>query len=418
MKIIHLSHSDVIGGASIAAYRLHRALLKKGVKSNMWVNKLGSGDWTIKDPASKLEKLFNELKPRLINNFTNKILRIDNKVIHSLSLLPSAWVKRINDSDADIVNLHWIQNEMISIKDISKIDKPIVWTLHDMWAFCGSEHYTDDFRWRKGYNNNNRPINESGFDLNYWTWKRKQKYWKKPMKIITPSQWLSRCVGESNLMSSWSVTSIANPINIESFKPIDKKIARDQLNLPIAKNLILFAAPGGEKDPRKGFDLLLSALKRLKDSTQHNNLELVVIGQTRQKLVPNNFPIHYMGHLHDDISLSLVYNSVDAIIIPSRQDNLPNTGVEAQACGVPIVSFNVGGLSDIVEHKETGYLAKAFDTYDLANGISWVITNSIDMNLREKARKNSVLKFSEIKIAENYINIYNEILSKSGKVSN
>lgn len=412
MKIIHLSYSDIIGGASIAAYRLHHSLIKKGVKSNMWVNKLVSDDWTIKDPVSKLEKLFNELKPRLVNKFSNYILKIDNKTIHSPSFLPSAWVKRINESDADIVNLHWIQNEMLSIKDISKINKPIVWTLHDMWAFCGSEHYTDDFRWRTGYTNN-RPNGEIGFDLNYWAWRRKQKYWKKPMKIITPSKWLSRCVSESNLMSRCSVTTIANPINIESFKPTNKKIARNQLNLPIEKELILFSAPGGEKDTRKGFDLLLSALKRLKVSNQHNNLELVVIGQSRPKLVSdNNFPIHYMGRLHDDISLCLVYNSVDAIIIPSRQDNLPNTGVEAQACGVPIVSFNVGGLSDIIGHKKTGYLAKAFDISDLANGISWVLVNSINMNLRDNARKNSVLKFSETKVAEKYIEIYRELLLK------
>ena len=115
-----------------------------------------------------------------------------NNLISLPAILPSSWIKKINESTADIVNLHWTQHEMLSISDISKINKPVVWTLHDMWGFCGAEHISWDDRWEKGYNKNNRPTHESGFDLNKWTWKRKIKYWKKPIQIITPSNWLTR----------------------------------------------------------------------------------------------------------------------------------------------------------------------------------------------------------------------------------
>jgi len=188
------------------------------------------------------------------------MLKTENKVIHSPSILPSNWVKLINNSDADIVHLHWIQREMLSIKDISKIKKLIVWTLHDMCAFCGAEHYTNDNRWREGYYPNNRPNYESGFDLNRWTWNRKKKYWKLPIQIVTPSNWLAKCVKASALIKSWPVSVIANPVDTDHWKLMDKKNVRQLLNLSQDANLILFGAAGGGKNLLKGYDLLSSPL--------------------------------------------------------------------------------------------------------------------------------------------------------------
>ena len=411
MKIIHLNQSDINGGASRAAYRIHQSLLKEGVNSEMWVNKIFSNDHTVKGPLTKIEKLLVNLNPHLINNTLLKMLKTKNKILHSPSVLPSTWPKRINESDADIIHLHWIQNEMLSIKDISKIKKPIVWTLHDMWAFCGAEHYTIDSRWREGYSSTNRPSYESGIDLNYWTWKRKKKYWKNPIQITTPSKWLANCVKESKLMSNWPVSVIAYPLNMDIFKPINKKIARTQLNLPLDKKLILFGANGGTKDPRKGFDLLVGALEYLKNYSKTNRFELVVFGQAKPKSSSNfSFPVHYLGNLKNDTNLILSYNSADVMIVPSRQDNLPNTCLEAQACGVPIVAFNTGGLPDIIDHKKTGYLAKAFDTKDLANGINFVL-DQIDPNkLRKNARQKALEKYSPKVIAEKFKSVYESVL--------
>ena len=410
MRIIHLSYNDINGGAFRATYRIHQSLLKQGINSRLWVNEKKSDDQTVEDSNNKIGKVLNKLRAKIINYFLIKMLKTENKIIHSPSVLSSNWVKHINNSDADIVHLHWIQNEMLSIKDISKIKKPIVWTLHDMWAFCGAEHYTNDNRWREGYYSNNRPNYESGFDLNRWTWNRKRKYWKTSIQIITPSTWLAKCVKESALMKNWPVSVIAYPIDTNQWTLINRKNARQLLNLSQDVNIILFGASGGGKDPRKGYDLLLSALEYIKADKKIKKIELVVFGQSKPKSQPDlAFPIHYYGHLNDDHRLSALYSAADVMVAPSRQDNLPNTAIEAQACGTPVVSFDIGGLPDIIEHKKTGYLAKAFDTKDLANGITWILEQNVANKLGNNALEQVVEKFSEKKISEDYVSIYKKL---------
>lgn len=411
MKILHISFSDVDGGAAKAAFRAHQALLANGIDSQMFVAKMSSGDPYVFGPCGKYAKGIALMRAQLGLLFA-RLLKTSNTVIHSPQLLTSNLVEKINLSDADIVNLHWIQGELLSVRDIAKIKKPLVWTLHDMWAFCGAEHYTFDYRWRDGYCRANRPIYESGFDLNRWTWNRKRRYWKQPIKIIAPSNWLAGCVKKSFLMKEWPVTVIPNPIDTDSWKPIPKKLARDLLGLPDESvPLILFGAAGGGGDPRKGFDLLIYALKWLKSN--HNirpDMQLVVFGQAEPLKKPDmGFSINYVGRIYDDLTLRVIYSSADMTIIPSRQDNLPNTAVEAQSCGIPVVAFNVGGLSDIVNHKETGYLAKPFDEKDLAKGILWVLNQAGD-DLSMRSRQNAVNKFSMKKYSENFVKYGRELL--------
>ena len=413
MNVIHLSFSDIIGGAARSSYRIHQSLLKAEVNSRMWVNKARTEDQTVEKPVGRIERIIAELRSPLINNSLVKTLKTKNKIIHSPSVLSSRWVELINESDADIVHLHWIQNEMLSISDISKIKKPIVWTLHDMWAFCGAEHYTEDHRWRDGYLDNNRPAYESGFDLNLWTWKRKEKHWKTPIQIITPSKWLAECVSKSMLMRNWPLNVISYPIDTDFWKPISKKIMREQLDLPKDVTLLLFGAFDSEKDQRKGYDLLLSTLEQLKAHSKFHDVELVVFGQNKPKLLAKHaIPIHYMGKIHDDESLRAIYNASDVILIPSRQDNLPNIAVEAPACGIPVISFNVGGLPDIIEHRKTDYMAKAFEIEDWANGILWFLSHPDKEHLNKDVREQAVLKFSQKKIAEEYLNIYKNLLQQ------
>ena len=410
MKIIHLNYYDTDGGAARATYRIHASLIKEGVESIMWVNEKKSDETMIEGPTSNINKVINKLRLRLINKSFEKLFKTENKVVHSTSLLPSRWVKYINSSNADIVHLHWIQNEMLSISDIPKINKPIVWTLHDMWAFCGAEHYTDDNRWREGYYSN-RPNYEKGFDLNRWTWLRKKNNWKKPIQIITPSKWLASCVRDSFLLKSWPVSVIPNPININLWKPLDKQNSRKQLNLPQNVPLILFGAVGGGKDPRKGFDLLLKSLSYLKNELKAKDLQLIIFGESKPEYQLNlGFPVHYLGNLQDEISLQVVYNAVDVMLVPSRQEAFGQTASEAQACGVPVVAFDIGGLPDIIEHKKSGYLAKAFDIEDLARGISWVLYNCELKKLSAYSRKQAVLKFNQKRVAQNYLKIYRKLL--------
>ena len=408
MKIVHLNYFDIIGGAARAAYRIHCSLLKQGVESEMWVKEKFSNDPSVKGPTSGLKKFFNRLPHRIINKSLVKLFKTNNKIIHSPSIKSSKLIKQINECDADIIHLHWLQFEMISISDIAKIKKPIIWTLHDMWAFCGAEHYTNDDRWKEGYFLNNRPKNESGLDLNRWTWLRKKKYWKNKIQIITPSTWLAKCASESALMKNWNISVVPYPIDSNFWRPSSKDAVRERLNLPKNINLILFGALDGDEDPRKGYDLLLDALHNLKIK----NLELVVFGESKKKSKPDlNFPIHYMGKFNNDENIRDLYNAADVMIVPSRQDNLPNIALEAQACGTPVVSFNTGGLTDIITHKKTGYIAKAFDTQDLAKGIIWVLKNSENIEFGLNAREQIFQKFSEKNISNLYKDIYKKILN-------
>lgn len=410
LKVLSINFSDAAGGAARAAYRIHHALRADGVDSAMHVVKATSGDWTVSSPAGSIFKLGTYVRPQ-IAALTKSLLKTERPSPMSLSVLPSRWPSFINASDADIVHLHWLCAEMMSVEDIGRIEKPVVWTLHDMWAFCGAEHVSSDNRWREGYTSANRPDHESGFDLNRWVWSRKRKAWKKPIQIATPSRWLADCVQHSALMGDWPVRSIPNAIDTDVWQPVDKVGARKMMSLPQKAKLVAFGAMSGGQAHHKGFDLLLNAIGHLRG--QLPSLEIIIFGQSRPRVVPDlGFEIHYTGHLHDDLSLRVLYSAADLIVIPSRIDNLPNTGVEALACGTPIVAFDTCGLSDIVSHKRTGWLAKAFDTVDLAEGIKWVLDEQAqNSNLKESAREDSVKRFSYPVIASQYRELYECVLA-------
>lgn len=409
MKVIHLSHSDVDGGAARAAYRIHQALRVSGVESTLLVNAASIDDWTVQGPRTKLEKYCLKLRP-LVGSLATKLSHTGNPALHSPSILPSGRVRALNASNADVLHLHWVQGEMLSIEDIGRLCKAVVWTLHDMWAFCGAEHYTEDSRWRDGYLADNRPGHERGFDLNRWTWERKRKCWRRPMYIVTPSRWLASCVRESALMQDWSVTVIPNCLDTKQWQPVDQTLARSLLGWPVDAPLLLFGSVGGGRDPRKGFDLLMQALIHLR--RQMPELHLAVFGQLAPRNPPDlGFPVHYTGHLYDDLSLRILYSAADAMVIPSRQDNLPNTGIEAHACGTPVVAFDIGGLPDIVKHQRTGYLTKPFDILDLARGIEWVLSDPQRLaQLRMQARKEAVACFDSAVVAKQYREVYEAVI--------
>ena len=410
MRVIHLSTADSNGGAARAAYRIHKALQETGIQSEMVVNEASSGDWSVKGPAGKLGKASSRLRRYLASPF-KALLHTENPVLHTPALVPSGWPGKLNATDVDVVHLHGVHDEMISIADIGRIGKPVVWTLHDMWGFCGAEHYSEDDRWCEGYWPGNRPPHESGFDLNRWTWLRKRRHWRRPLSIVTPSRWLADCASSSLLMRDWPVTVIPNCLDTERWQPLPQFLARQLLGLPEEGPLLLFGAIGGSQDPRKGFDLLLEALAQLRD--RQPGLQLVVFGELAPSEPPDlGFPVHYTGHLHDDLSLRALYSAADVFVLPSRQDNLPNTALEAQSCGTPVVAFRTCGFPDIVEHLRTGYLSQPNDPHDLAAGIAWVLNDRLRLQaLGEAARSRAEQLWNPARVASLYLEVYRAALN-------
>ena len=321
----------------------------------------------------------------------------------------------LNDYQYEIVNLHWMGRHTLSIEEIGQINKPVVWTLHDMWPFCGAEHSVPDVpdaRFKIGYKADNRTKGETGPDMNRSVWDRKRKSWERPMTLVCPSRWLAKCASESLLFRDWPVHCIPQPLDLKRWKPINKDYARDLLGLPHNSQIVLFGAIGGEADPNKGADLLRSALQHLKEQGKEN-FHLVVFGQSEpDKPTPVEYPVTYTGRLQDDLSLIATYCAADLMIVPSRQEAFGQTASEAHACGVPVVAFNVSGLPDIVEHQVTGYLAKPFDTEDLAAGIAWVLEGPVRRrSLGDAARESVLQKFSEEVVAKAYSSLYDQVFA-------
>lgn len=409
MKVFHFS-GDSIGGAARAAIRLHQAMQSNTeIDSFMIVLQKLIDDWRITAlDESQLANIYGQIRS-LIDRLPTRLQRSTHVIPRSPAWVSTVNANNINQSDADVINLHWICSGFLSIEEIGRIRKPVVWTLHDMWAFSAAEHLASDdkqARWRRGYSKTSRDPLDRGVDIDRWVWLRKQKAWQNPMHIITPSRWLAECVRSSELMQNWDVTVIPNVLDTNRYKPIPKLIAREILGLPSKSKLILFGAIRGTQLPYKGWDLLQPALTEL---IQHlPDAEAIIFGQGEPKNPPLlKMPLHWMGHLHDDSSLALLYSAADVMVIPSRQESFGQTGSEAHACGCPVVAFNTTGLKDVVEHGKTGYLAESFNSNDLAEGIEWVLADEKrHAQLSRQARNRAVELWSHAVIIPQYLEVY------------
>ena len=413
LRVLHIATSDISGGAAIASFRIHQALLGHGIDSEMLVLDKSSSHHEIKVAKSAA------LKPTRIRTYLGyalmRLQKTENINLHSPAIFGSGLIGKINRSNFDIINLHWIQGEFLSVEDIGKISKPLVWTLHDMWAFCGAEHYTLGTRYIEGYNTNNRPNDERGVDLNKWVWNRKNKQWKRPMHIICPSSWLTKTAMSSKLMHNWPITNISYPVNECTFRPCSLSEARLRTACVERKHVILFGAIGVHKDKRKGFDLMVDALSKLgRFLNKDSDITIATFGYGKDLDIQLPFPVVNLGYIADDNYLRYVYCSADVAVVPSRLDNLPQIALESQMSGTPVVAFNIGGLADIVSHLQTGYLARPYDTTELAYGIAWVIQQS-DYKTREMSRERALRKYLPHNIASAYNDLYHTILESRSR---
>jgi len=393
-KVLHLSTYAANGGAARAATALHQAMLTEGVESALWT---ASGN--------------RFAVARTLDRQMWRLQRSPTKTWRSPAQFGSLSASEINASDADVVNLHWITDGFLSIKEIGKITKPLVWTLYDMWSFCGTEHYgvdTPDARWRTGYTKANRPANESGMDLDRRTWEAKRDHWS-PSRSAPASTWLTHAASTSALMGRWPITRIPHVVNTDVFSPRDKVDARRKLGLPEESPLILFLASAGIQDDRKGFDLLEQALPAVKAA--HPDVSLAIAGPPNpQYISPSGIPIHWQGPIHEDRKLALLYSAADVLAVPSREDNMPLTAMEAQSCGRPVVAFDIGGLPDIVEHDVTGYLSPSGDLNGYAQGLNLALNQATSRTVwGDVARQRALTTWSGQVVVQQYRDLYAEV---------
>ncbi len=413
MKVLHLSSMDGGGGAGIAALRIHIALRNK-IKSNLFVANKYSDFCDVQTFNSDLMKFYIYAR-RGIGAKISKLQKSDNKILHSVSCLPCNFDKYINKSSYDIINLHWVQGEMLSIEAIGRIRKPLIWTIHDTWPFCGSEHYPKDIydrRYIDGYKKSNKPKGHNYFDFDRWCWERKEKHWKNNIHIVCPSKWLANCAGQSKLMKNWDISVIPNTLDISNFKQWPKDISRKLFNLPLNKKIILFGAIGGTKNYIKGWDLLSKVLKQV--YSKNKDCIAVIFGQSKSNLPINlDIPIYFIGKLFDKESLAMLYSAADIMIVPSRMEAFGQTASEATSCGTPVIAFNNSGLADIISNSQTGYLVDPFDTNQMSNYILSLLSNDdLILDFKKESVKKAKRLWSFEKVSRQYIDLYEKILKQ------
>jgi glycosyltransferase involved in cell wall biosynthesis len=414
MKILHINTRDLEGGAARAAYRLHQGLQDINVDSQMLVQTKISDDQTVIAPPTIIEKGIAKFGG-ILDTLPPKFYRQRKQSPFSTQWLPDIISRQVTQLAPDLINLHWIRDSHLRIETIAKFKQPVVWTLHDMWPFTGGCHYDQNCgKYMESCGACPQLGSSANLDLSRWIWQRKSQAWKNTrLTIVTPSTWLAKCARSSSLFQNQSIEVIPNGLDLQRYKPVNRRLVRDLLNLPQDKQLILFGAIKATSDRRKGFHFLKAALQSLCQSGWQEKIELVVIGASQpDEQTDLGFKTHYLGQLSDDISLAQMYAAADIFVAPSLQDNLPNTVVEAIACGTPSAAFKIGGMSEIIEHQQNGYLAQPFEIEDLAKGIVWVLENQERHHkLSDRARQKAKQEFTQELQARRYVSLYTSIPS-------
>jgi glycosyltransferase involved in cell wall biosynthesis len=411
MRPLLLNSYDSGGGAAIAAMRLNEALRAAGADSHLMAQiarrarVLGPRGLRAKIAVSarlRLEGAARVGYPQAPRDF-------------SVHVTPSGIARMVRDFGPDLVHLHWISQGMLRIEDLARLGAPLVWTMHDMWAFTGGCHYSGGcVRYRQACGACPQLASTREEDLSRSIWRRKQRSWKDlSIQLVAPSRWLADCARASGLFAGSDVAVIPNTLDTDIFRPRDQSAARARLGLPQNAKLVLFGAIESLKTSRKGAHLLLPALGKLRE-IEARGIELVVVGASAPgQDVHFPLPVHFAGHLTEEEDLAAYYTAADAVVLPSVEDNLPNVALEALACGRPCAAFNVGGLADLVVHGQTGYLAAPFETGDLAAAIAYCLDDARTPALRHAARLHIERFFAPSVVAAQYLDLYRRVLIKT-----
>lgn len=404
LKVVHLITSDQ-GGAFRAAQRISDSLSLYGVKSDIFVlEKKTDTEHIVEYLDNFFIKVIHKIRYKL------SILRIKKYGLPGIFYESRLGVDLLSHplvKNADVIHIHWINKGMVSfggLKDLCTSGKPVVWTLHDMYAFTGGCCY--DYGcggYAFGCSDCPAVSNiKNGREYIRSMFKTKMDAYSN-ISFVGCSRWICSCAEKNPYLKGYKIVNIPNPINTECFYPqTDKDRIYEEFNLKNnGKKILLFGAMSATSDKRKGYEYLLRALRSLSDKDKYR---LIVFGNDKNYMLPVDIECECVGTVCDDKKLADLYSLADVFIAPSLQENLSNAVMEALACGTPVAAFDIGGMGDMITHKSSGYLAASFDTDDLARGIEFCASES--NNMSEYCTQTVKERFSPDKIGRMYLEHY------------
>ena len=410
MRVLIVNTSERTGGAAVAANRLMMALNNNGVKAKMLVRDKESDSLTVVGLPKSPMLNWHFLWERLVIFFH---CRFSRKHLFEIDLANSGSdITKLREfQEADVIHLHWINQGMLSLGGIRKIlksGKPVVWTMHDIWPATAICHLTLNCRNFTTHCHNCRllPGKGSSSDLSTSVWRKKEKMLEdSSIYFVTCSHWLEQEAKASALLRGQKIVSIPNPIDTHIYRSGDKQAARKNLGLPEDKRLILFVSQR-VTNKNKGMDYLIDACRQMED------YELVILGGHAEEVV-DQLPLraHPLGYVNDERRIVEIYQAVDVFVLPSLSENLPNTIMEAMACGVPCVGFKVGGIPEEIDHKRNGYVAEYRDSDDLARGIRWILSEADYDQLSQEAVRKVAHSYSQQSVAISYLDVYHQAMA-------
>ncbi len=420
MRVLIVNTSENAGGAAVAANRIMEALNNNGVKAKMMVRDKTTDDITVVSVGGGLRGRMPFLWERWCifchAGFSRRHL-FDIDIANA-----GIDITRTREfEEADVIHLNWINQGMLSLKCIGRIldsGKPVVWTMHDMWPATAVCHLTFGCRKYADEGCSRCPLlPRAGLlgDLAKRVWKRKARVLGKRNGVffVTCSHWLQGEAKRSKLLEGRQVTSIPNPIDVRTFAPGNKAEARRQLGLPEERRLMLFVAQR-VSNVNKGAAYLIEACRALVKShpDMASNLGVVTLGGSGDELASAfDVPVYPLGYITDTHKIVAAYRAADVFVMPSLSENLPNTIMEAMACGVPCVGFNVGGIPEMIDHMKNGYVAQYKNAADLAEGIRWTLAEADREALACAAVGKVARTYSQQSVALKYIEVYNQALA-------
>ncbi len=421
MRILIVNTSERMGGSAIAAGRLKEALKLHGLKVRMLVRDKETRKTDVVALRRSWLLVWKFVWERIVIWAANKFHK-HNLFAVDIASQGTDITSLPEFQEADIIHLHWINQGFLSLKNLRKIaqcGKPIVWTMHDMWPCTGICHYARKCTAYHQHCGTCMYLYHRGWkkDISYQIFAKKRVLYKDaPLTFVTCSRWLEKKAQESPLLQGKTIQSIPNPINTHLFKPLDKQEARIKLKLPLDRIYILFG-PAKISHRRKGFDQLSAASKILftQFPEYQSKLGIITLGsQSRQMQEHLPFQVFPMDWENNEEDLITIYNAADLYILPSLEENLPNSLMEAMSCGVPCVGYQVGGVPEMIDHKRNGYVAQYKSVKDLAQGIHWVLSASDYPALSADAVRKVKNHYSETSVAHRYIQLYTQLLKNNG----